>query len=145
MSTVRNGVYTLLRGDPELMLWGTNTGSEDNKLLVYPNFVLDSPAAHLTRWVTLRWGAAEPPVGRDSETRAVPLAIWAYDRERDFTAIDAILKRCRTIMMAVQGLALPGGGWLTAADFSFSSEDIYDESYAAIARGETYKLVTNGL
>ncbi len=145
MSAARIGLYNLLRSDAVLMALGAGTGSDDDLLTVFPNYALDSPAAHLTRWVTLRWGAAEAPPGRDTATRPMPVAIWVYDRERDFTNIDSILRRCRTIMAGIQGLPLSGGGHLTAADFSFSSEDIWDDSYAAVARGETYRLVTNGL
>lgn len=145
MSAVREGVWQLLRADATLMAYGAGSGSADDKLAIFPNFTLDSPAAGLTRWMTLRWGAADSPVGRDSETRPVPMSVWCYDRERDFTVIGGALGRVRILMKAVQGLALPGSGYLTAADWSFSSEDIWDDTYEAVARGETYRLVTNGL
>lgn len=145
MTAVRNGVYQLLRADATLAALGAGSGSSDETLAIFPNFTLDSPAAGLTRWMTIRWGAAESPVGRDSETRPMPMAIWCYDRERDYTNIDAALQRVRALMKAVQGLALPGGGYLVAADWAFSSEDIWDDTYEAVARGETYRIVTNGI
>lgn len=145
MSAVRNGLWQLLRADTTLMALGAGSGSNDDKLAVFPNFTLDSPAAGLTRWMTIRWGAADSPPGRDTWTRPVPASVWMYDRERDFTNVDAALGRVRTLLRAVQGLALPGGGFLVAADFAFSSEDIWDDTYEAVARGETYRLVTNGL
>lgn len=145
MSAVRNGLWQMLRGDTQLMALGAGSGSDDDKLAVFPNFALDSPAAGLTRWMTTRWGAADAPPGSDTWTRAVPVSIWVYDRERDYTVIDQALSRARTLMRAVQGLALPGGGILVAADFAFSSEDIWDDTYEAVARGETFRLVTNGL
>lgn len=145
MSTVRNGVWQMLRADATLMTLGAGTGTDDGKLAVFPNFTLDSPAAGLTRWMTIRWGAADAPPGRDTLVRAVPVSFWVYDRERDYGNIGAALRRVNTLMLAVQGMALPGGGYLVAADYSFSSEDIWDDTYEAVARGETYRLVTNGL
>lgn len=145
MTSVRIGVFELLRADTELMDMGAGTGSADDMLAVFPNFTLDSPAAGLTRWMTIRWGAADAPIGRDTQTRPVPMSIWVYDRERDFTNISLALKRVRIIMADIQGMPLPGGGYLTAADWSFSSEDIWDDTYEAVARGETYRLITNGL
>jgi hypothetical protein len=145
MTAVRVGLYELLRADATLMGLGAGSGTNDNTLAVFPNFTLDSPAAGLTRWMTIRWGAAEAPIGRDTETRPIPVAIWCYDRERDFELVGAALQRVRVIMKNVQGLALPGGSHLVAADWAFSSEDIWDDTYEAVARGETYRLVTNGL
>jgi len=145
MTAIREGVWNMLRNDTALMALGAGSGSSDNSLALFPNYTLDSPAAGLTRWMTLRWGAADSPVGRDSETRPMPLAIWMYDRQRDYDTIDTALRRVRAVMKAVQGLALPGGGYLVAADWSFSSEDIWDDTYEAIARGETYRIVTNGI
>jgi hypothetical protein len=145
MTAVRNGMFALLRQDVQLMALGAGSGSTDDTFAVFPNFTLDSPAAGLTRWMTIRWGASESPIGRDTNTRPMPVAIWCYDRERDYTIIDAALGRVRTLMRNVQGLALPGGAYLVAADFAFSSEDIWDDTYEAVARGDTYRIVTNGM
>ena len=144
MTAVRIGVYELLRADAQLMATGAGSGAADDKLAVFPNFTLDSPAAGLTRWMTIRWGSADAPIGRDTQTRPVPMSIWVYDRERDFTNISLALRRVRTLMANIQGMVLPGGSYLTAADWSFSSEDIWDDTYEAVARGETYRVVTSG-
>ena len=137
--TVRQVVYDILRADPLLNGLGINSDS------VFTSFSVDSPASRLERWLMIRWGVAEAPVGRDTSTRPVSMALWAYNRQRDYGPIQQILWRCRDLLLPVANVPLPSGGYLVAADWSFSSEDLYDDVYQAIMRGETYRVIATSI
>lgn len=140
MSWARDKVFAALLADPALIDLGVTEAG------LFPNFAPDSPAGTLQRFWILRWGAAEPPVGRDASSRAVAMSLWAYDREKHFSNIEAMLKRSRDVFRTLEGFRDPGGaGAITAIDFSFSSEDLWDDSYGAVGRSETYKVVASGL
>lgn len=134
--SARELVYQILKADPLLTSMGYGGDA------VMPSNTVDSPAATLTRWLMIRWGAAEAPVGRDATARPVPMALWAYNRQRDYGPIQTALWRCRELMSPLAGVPCPEGGHLIAADWSFSSEDLWDDTYEAIMRGETYRVVT---
>lgn len=135
--SARELVYQILSGDPTLNSLGYND--------VFASNTTDDPAAHLERWLSVRWGAAEAPVGRDAVARPIPMGLWAYNRQRDYDPIQRALERCRELLLPLAGVPCPGGGYLVAADWSFSSEDLWDDVYNAVLRGETYRVVTTRL
>lgn len=137
--SARNLLFDLFKNDPQLNGLGIDASS------VYGSQTVDSPAVQQERWLFIRWGVAEMPVGRDTFTRPVPVGLWAYNRQRDYTPIDAILKRCHTLMLTLTGTPCPGGGIFVQADYAFSSEDLYDDAYSAVMRGNTYRAVVTEL
>ena len=135
---LRNKVFDAVRGDTAILALLAGGA-------VFPNFAVDSPASTINRWIILRWGAAETPAGRDTSVRAIPLTIAAFDREKDFAAIDTMLKRIRVIMRALETQPT-GDGWvLGVSDPAFSSDDGWDDGYAAVVRSETYRIVASGI
>ena len=137
--SARNLVFNLLKDDPILNGLGINDES------LFGSQTVDSPASRITRWVFIRWGVSEAPLGRDTETRPVPMSLWAYNRQRDFTPIDAILLRCRQLLLPLASTPCPGGGFFVQADYAFSSEDLYDDAYQAVMRGDTYRAIITKL
>jgi hypothetical protein len=138
--SLRTAVFEALRTDAPLAVL---LNSEADAVL--PNFAAVDPASDLARWVILRWGAAESPPGRDTSARAIALTVAAYDREKDYAGIEAILKRCRTVLRSLERSPTGEGGWiLDVGDPAFSSEDLYDDAYLAVVRSETYRLVASG-
>jgi hypothetical protein len=137
--SARDAIWELLGDDPILNQMGL---TRDN---LFVNWSGDSPAAFLTNWVALRWGVADAPVGRGSQTRPVVLGVWAYDREPHYTGISDRLWRIRQVMLGIAGYRLPGGGSILQADWSTSSEDLRDDTMEAVLRSETYRIVTDAI
>lgn len=137
--SARDFVWELLGDDPQLNQLGLSRAN------LFVNWSGESPAAHYTSWIALRWGVAEAPVGRDSQTRAVPLGVWAYDREPHYGNITSRLWRVRQIMLDVAGARIPEGGTLVQADWAGSSEDLHDPTMEAILRSETYRIITDAI
>ena len=135
----RDFMWKLIGDDPILNQLGLSRTN------LFANWSGDSPASSYRRWAALRWGSAEAPVGRDSQTRAIPLGIWVYDREPDFTWITDVLWRIRKLMLEIAGYRIPGGGSILQADWALSSEDLRDEVMEAILRSETYRVVTDAI
>lgn len=136
--TLRTVVFNALAGDPALNALGIDVES------LYPNHAPDSPAATQMRWAVLRWGVAEPSLGRDTTARPIAMSLWVYDREKDFGDIDAILKRARAVLLAMPLMAT-GDGSIIGVDWALSSEDLVDETYDAVVRSETYRVVASGI
>src|SRR5688572_973766 len=120
--SLRNAIYGALSADAELTTLGIVAAN------VYPNFAPDDPRTLHARWLVIRWGVADRPPGRDTTARTVAMSLWAYDRERDWAGIDAILKRSRVILDGLAGLRFTGGAVLEVS-WQFSSEDLVDEGY----------------
>lgn len=137
--SARDFVWEMLGDDPIMNEMGLTRAN------LFTNWSGDSPAAHLTNWISLRWGTAEPPVGRDSATRPVALGVWAYDREPQYAGITGRLWRVRQLMLSVAGARIPGGGTLVQADWAESSADLYDDVMQAVLRSETYRVITDAI
>lgn len=139
MSAIRELVYDTIRNDAQLNSLGVRTET------VLLSGSVDSPAADFERWMTIRWGAAEPPVGRDAPPRPIAVSFWVYDREKDYAAITAILRRLRTLLDNLAGLRADSASAVIDVAWAFSSEDLYDSDYDAVLRSETYRLVASGV
>lgn len=135
--SLRTLVYDTLKVDAQLIALGIDEDS------LYPNFSADSPAADQQRWVVLRWGVVEPPFAPQVPVRPQTLTLWAYDRERDFAAIAAILRRCRTLLTDLSAV-WTGDGHLLEIQQTGSSEDLWDDGYQAVTRNEAYRMVASG-
>lgn len=137
--SARDFIWELLGDDPILNQLGLSRSN------LFVNWSGDSPAAHFTNWVSIRWGVADSPVGRDSAQRPVALGVWAYDREPHYGNISDRLWRIRQLMLGIAGARIPTGGSIIQADWAFSSEDLQDPTMEAVLRSETYRLVTDAI
>lgn len=136
---LRQYVWAQLVGDSVLNSYGINSGS------LFAANVVDEPAATLQRWVILRWLIEDAPVGRDTTSRRRPLAVWAYDRERDYTTVDLILQRCQQILYPLKGVHYSLNGWITEVTRGNTSDDLFDSAYNAVSRSWDLTIVASGL
>lgn len=138
MAGLRQKVWEILTEDPTLNGLGIDASS------LFVNHAPDSPAEDLMRFGVLRWGTAEVAPGADTSARPIAMSFWSYDRETDYGNILATLKRVRAVVAGLPGMRFADGA-LLGADFAFSSEDLYDQTYRAVLRSETYRLVASGI
>jgi hypothetical protein len=130
-------VYGLLATDAAL---ATAAGYADtthlSAAIFGSNSVDDVPAPR--PFIVLHWGSVEPTrygtVGRRE------LTIWVYDEPADYARIDAMLRRIRTLISSAVGVATTLG-WLHQVDWLGESDDLWDESYQAIARNVVLRCV----
>lgn len=120
---LRQKVYDLLTVDGQLAALGYNAAAIFGA-------APDSPPSE--RFMVLRWGTAGPRLGRDTTVRRTVLAVWAYDRERDYDAIAGALARVCGILLPVTGSH--GDGFIIDVEDNGTSDDLYDPVYEAVTR-----------
>lgn len=136
---LRQYVWSTLLADATLAGYGITSAS------LFGTNAPDSPAAELQRWVILRWFTEEAPLGRDTTSRRRFLVVWAYDRQRDYTYVDLILKRCEEILMPIRAKQYALNGWITQIETGGKSEDLFDPAYDAVSRSWDLTIVASGL
>lgn len=137
--SLREYVFQLLRLDAGLNSLGINESS------IFGTNAADSPSANLQRWVIVRWGLEDPPPGRDTTSRRRFISIWAYDRDRDFSAIDPILDRCRAIVYPLKAVHYNGsGGYITEVSDNGYSDDLWDDAYSASSKNWQATIIASG-
>lgn len=136
---LREYVWSQLVADPELNGYGINSNS------LFGTNAPDSPAANLQRWVILRWLIEDAPPGRDTTSRRRPLAVWAYDRQRDYKYVDLILRRCEEILYPLKAVQFSLDGWITEVTRGNTSDDLFDPAYDAVSRSWDLTIVASGL
>lgn len=133
--SLRTAVYEALAVD------GTLSGLGLTRDSLFANWSFDAPAAHLQRWIVLRWGTQDPGIGPVYTTS---LTVQVYDRERTYGWITDVLKAAREVIAELPTSAT-GDGHVVGVEWSFGSEDIWDDGYEAVGRSETYRLVASGI
>lgn len=139
-SNLREYVWQTLRLDPELNSLGINSTS------LFSGGSADSPASTLQKWMAIRWGIEEPPLGRDTTSRRRFLSIWGYDRRRDFGDVDKMLHRARAILYPLKAINYNGGdGYITEVTDNGFSDDTWDPDLAASTRNWQLTIIASGL
>lgn len=136
---LRQFIWATLGGDATLNSYGITSAS------LFGTNAPDSPAGELQRWAILRWLIEDPPIGRDTTSRRRILVVWAYDRDKDYTYVDLILKRCSDILLPIKGKRYSVDGWITQIDAGITSEDLYDPAYDAVSRSWATTIIASGL
>lgn len=90
-------------------------------------------------FVTHRWGPITKGVG-GSVRQSVD--IWAYDRNHDYTRIDNILLRVKSLLAAVTAVRAMEG-YVTQIDYEGSSPDLRDDGYEAITRNSSFTVIAS--
>lgn len=134
---LRTFVFNLLKDDAQLNVLGYNAET------LYPTQAPDSPRANQNRFMVLAWGNAEPRLGRDADVRRQLLTVWAYDKERDFGAVNDALNRTHAILYPLAAVNV-GGGWITEVLDNGQSDDLYDPEYEAVTRNWAYTIIASG-
>jgi hypothetical protein len=137
LTTLRNLVYNSLLADPALIALDV---SADN---LHPNYSRDSPpvVTEGRRFLVLRWNNSEPGMGR-----ATPhlVALWAYDRDPDYSWISDVLYAARSTMGALLSQSHAPDGWVIGGEWLGGSPDLNDDVYKAYTRNEEWRLVATG-
>lgn len=130
--SLRQKVYDLLTASAPLNALGYNT----NVIFGAPP---DSPPAE--RFMVLRWGTTGPRLGRDTTVRRTSLAVWAYDRERDYAAIAGALSEVCGILLPLTGSH--GSGYVIDVEDNGTSDDLFDPVYEAVMRYWTFTITAS--
>lgn len=100
---------------------------------------MDTPAER--PFLNLRWGQVNP--GMDV-VNISNLVIWVHDSPGDYEArINLILLRLREVITDLVGVQHTTG-WLTAAEWSGDSGDLFDDGHGTITRTTSFTLVGSG-
>lgn len=135
---LREYVWNLVSADAGMN--GLNIGADSLFAMSAP----DSPAATLQVWAVLNWGIEEPPLGRDTTTRRRFVSVWAYDRQRRYDRIEAILGRVRDLLYPLKAVNYAAGGWITEVTDNGTSEDLWDPAYNAATKNWQLTIVSSG-
>lgn len=139
-SNLRQYVWELLRTDPALNELGINRDS------LFGTNAPDSPAASLQKWMVIRWGLEDPPLGRETTSRRRFVSFWAYDRRRDFSDIDQMLHRARALVYNLTGVHYNGsGGYITEVTDDGFSDDAWDPAYSASTKNWQATIIASGI
>lgn len=91
-------------------------------------------------FLQLRWGNTAP--GLSAVTRR-DLVVWVHDEPGDYTRIDSIIRRIKTIMASLVGVMHPDGH-LMIAEWTGDSADLADDGHGTITRTTSFSLVGTG-
>jgi hypothetical protein len=140
--TVRAYLFQAVGEDPELNALGYSLANG------YTGQAPDSPPGDLF-WV-LRWGPeifGVPAARGRAKVTSREVSLWAYDRQTNFDAINACIKRWQQLLDSLEAVrtgAGPNDGWITATYWEGDGEDGYDDVYTAQFRSSSYTIVAGG-
>lgn len=104
------------------------------------SFAVDVDTPEDRPFLQLRWGGVTE--GLDVVTRR-NLVVWVHDKPGDYSRIDLIMLRLRTLIPSLVP-STDGIGWLVGAEWAGDSEDLVDEGHKTIARNASFVLVGSG-
>jgi hypothetical protein len=88
-------------------------------------------------FINLRFGDDNPGLGPVTRRN---LVVWVHDEPDDYTRIDAIHKRIRAVLEALNG-STSDGGYVMQLHWRTSSSDLSDADRGTILRTATYEIV----
>jgi len=128
---MRTLVYQAIIGDSTLNSLGITGPS---------SFAVDVDTPSARPFLQLRWGRNDE--GLDVSTRR-SLVIWVHDKPGDYTKIDNIILRLRTLIPTLIS-SRDANGWLQGVEWTGDSEDLTDDGHRTIARNTGFVLVGSG-
>ena len=128
----RAAIYTIIKTDATL----STTYQLDD---VYSFQGVDTPTPDKP-FIVARWGTTEP--GATFGRGPARLELWVYDRPADYTRIDAIIARIKTLLTNAVHVAGTDGYTLTQATWMGESEDLYDDVYERIVKTTSFTVVS---
>lgn len=133
----RTTIYQLIRQDAHFSAPGSLGGIGLEPEHVYAAGV-DTP--HGDVFVTIRFGTSDPGMGASKRTQ---VTVWAYDRDRDYLRVEAILRRIRILLEGLEAYRT-AEGWITSIKWTGDSEDLNDDIYKASARNSSFTMIDSG-
>lgn len=128
---MRTLVFQAIIADATLNGYGINAPS---------SFAVDVDTPQARPFLQLRWGRNSE--GLDTSTRR-DLVIWVHDEPGDYTRIDNIILRLRTLLPSLVPSS-DANGWLQGVEWTGDSEDLTDDGHRTIARNTGFTLVGSG-
>lgn len=122
---MRNAVYELINGDPEIKTLGV--------VRVYAAPGIDTPKEEC--FVVLRWGRGNAEF---KNVGTQDLEIWVHKRQADYNRINKILDRIQELMTTTthrQG----SDGVFRQAQWTGNSEDFRDDGFRTFTRNAGYR------
>lgn len=110
--------------------------AEFNETYVMADQAVDSPKAR--PFMILRWGPTTPGMGA---VAVRTLTVWIHDAPADYTRIDRIALRLRTLLEGATAMQDTDGGWLTQAEWAGTSDDLADDAYGTITRNIAFRVI----
>lgn len=104
------------------------------------SFAVDVDTPQTRPFLQLRWGVNA--IGLDISTRR-SLVIWVHDQPGDYSKIDSIIFRLRSLIPSLVGTSDPQG-YLQGVVWEGDSEDLTDDGHRTIARNTSFTLVGSG-
>jgi hypothetical protein len=139
MIGLREVVFNLIKTDPAIIALGYGPGS------LFGNSSPDSPTT--PRFATIVWGEEIRALGSrragDRLAKERSVALWAYDRDRDYGAINKAIERWCVLMDTLPTMNT-GAGSVIGADWVGNSPETYDDGYQRIVRYSTYTINGTG-
>lgn len=91
-------------------------------------------------FIQLRWNNTSP--GLDVVSRR-DLVVWIHDMPGDYDRIDSVIRRIKTVMASLVGVA-HSSGHLMVAEWTGDSADLTDDGHGTITRTTSFSLVGTG-
>lgn len=130
---MRGLIFQAIIGDATLNALGITDAS---------SFAVDVDTPQTRPFLQLRWGRNDVGLSQ-TEIGRRNLTIWVHDQPGDYTRIDQIVMRLRTLLPALVGES-NGLGYLMAVEWSGDSEDLADDGHRTITRNTSFSLVGSG-
>lgn len=130
---MRSLVFSTLVGDSVLNAAGITSAS---------SFAVDVDTPETRPFLQIRWGKNDIGLDGTAVTKRT-LVIWVHDVPGDYTKIDAILTRVRTILPLLSGQS-NGLGHVIAVEWTGDSEDLADDGHGTIVRNVGFSLIGSG-
>lgn len=125
----RAAVQSLLETDAELATIGVEA--------VYGSNSIDTPGEGL--FIIIRWDATPVAFKTTGPDRC---SIWAHDKNRDYTRIDKVLARVKSLLTATTHRD-GGDGWtMTLAEWNGEGPDLVDGGFHTVTRYADFTVVS---
>jgi hypothetical protein len=92
------------------------------------------------KFLVLRYGPMTRGIGPSNR---LELIVWAYDRDKDHDAVEALLTRVRTVLESIEAQKTTEG-WITTVTWTGNSGDLYDDAYRAVGINSGYQVIASG-
>lgn len=131
---MRDFVFTAVTTDSQLNELGITADT------AFTQHDVDTPQER--PFLTFHWGNTNPGY-RDHPFATVnekDFQVWVHDTPGDYTKIDSILFRVRTVLTAIEA-SDTGAGWVNEIEWLGNSDDLSDDIQNTITRFGEYRLV----
>jgi hypothetical protein len=126
-------IYGALVNDSVLNGLGINSES---------SFAIDVDTPQTRPFLQIRWGLNEIGLKNTAVSRRT-LTVWVHDEPGDYTRIDEILYRVKSLLPTLDGQS-NGLGHVVSIEWTGDSEDLADDGHGTITRNTGFSLVGSG-